>query len=144
MSSLRLLNPMVQQWLRDANALHSFRSEDLNKEVSEWVPNVDIHEEKNAYVLSVEIPGIDPKEIQISAEGNTLTIKGEKKYEKVADEKSFKRIESSYGRFFRQFTLPERVNMNAIVAKAKNGVLNLSIPKLPEHVEKSIKIEVCD
>lgn len=135
----RRLNPVIQQWLQGADW---FRSQEASEMVSEWVPAVDVHEEKEAYVLSVEIPGVDPKHIVVSAEGNTLTIKGEKKYESQVQEKAFKRVECRYGQFFRQFTLPERVDTHAIQAKARHGVLSLRIPKQPEHSEKTIQIQV--
>ena len=136
------INPFVQRLLRDPSWSRQWAEEDVNKNVSEWVPQVDIHEEKEAYVLTVEVPGVDPKDIHISAEGNTLTVRGEKKYEKTVDEKSFKRVECAYGEFFRQFTLPEKVSMDEIRAKSKHGVLMVRVPKHSGSIQKSIKIDV--
>ncbi len=116
--------------------------EEASQDVSSWLPSVDIHAEKDRYVLRMELPGVDPKDIQISAEGNTLTIKGQKSEEACCENKSKHREECVYGQFFRQFTLPERVNTSDIMAKFKHGVLTVTLLKLPQHVEKSIQIHV--
>ncbi|MEM9103123.1 MAG: Hsp20/alpha crystallin family protein [Pseudomonadota bacterium] len=96
---------------------------------TDWMPAVDLEERPNGYVLKVEIPGIDPKEVDISAQGGVLTIKGEKKYDRETDENGLKVMERAYGSFFRQFTLPVNANADDISASADIGVLTIEIPK---------------
>ncbi len=99
-----------------------------------WAPKVDIKEEENEFVVYADIPGVDPKDIQIDMEGNTLTVRGERstfKEEKDKDKKYY-RLERNYGKFYRQFTLPETVDGSKISAKAKQGVLAIHLPKANE------------
>jgi HSP20 family protein len=99
-----------------------------------WSPKVDIKEEENEFVVFADIPGVDPKHIEIDMEGNTLTVKGEKSTIKEEKDKknSYYRVERTYGKFFRQFTLPETVDGSKISAKAKHGVLAIHLPKANE------------
>lgn len=97
-----------------------------------WAPKVDIKEEEKEFVVFADIPGVDPNEIEIEMDGNTLTVKGERKTEQEVKQKNYYRLERKTGKFFRQFTLPESVDSSKISAKAKNGVLAIHLPKAEE------------
>jgi HSP20 family protein len=101
---------------------------------SGWTPKVDIKEEDHEFVVYADIPGVDPKDIQIDMEGHTLTVKGEKRSfkEEKDKEKNYYRVERVSGKFYRQFTLPESIDGNKIVAKFKHGVLAIHLPKANE------------
>ena len=116
--------------------------EDKNSNVatSDWVPAVDIKEEDNQYLLIADIPGIDPKNIDIHMENNILTIKGERNSELKTEQEGFKRIERQHGAFYRRFTMPEDVNAEGIQASSNHGVLTLQIPK--QEASKPRKISV--
>ena len=107
-----------------------------------WVPATDIHETRDALVLKAELPGMDEKDITVEIENNTLTISGERKLEIKVEEKDFRRIERSYGRFLRAFTLPPNVDSAKISATYVNGILQLVIPKKDEAKPKKIHLEV--
>ncbi len=96
---------------------------------SDWAPAVDIKEEDNQYLLVADIPGVDPKDIDIHMENGILSIKGERNSELKTEQDGYKRIERKHGVFYRRFTMPEGVNPDGIEAKCENGVLSVSIPK---------------
>lgn len=106
-----------------------------------WVPRVDIHEEKERFVVLADVPGVDPKDIDITAEAGVLTIRGERRQEKRATENGFERVERVSGNFLRRFTLPEGANTDSITAKQSHGVLEVSIPKQPQVQPKRIAVE---
>ena len=107
-----------------------------------WVPKVDIKEQASEYVVYADIPGVDPKDIEIGMEGNTLTVKGEKKSLKEEKDQHFYRLERTNGKFYRQFTLPENVDADNIRAKAKQGVLAIYVPKAQaKNQQRKIMIE---
>lgn len=95
----------------------------------DWTPAVDVTEEKDRYVLHADVPGVDPKEIEVTLEDGVLTIRGEKRNEKSVDENGYRRVERFSGSFFRRFTLPDTADAENISAQTKNGVLELVIPK---------------
>jgi len=95
------------------------------------LPQVDIAEGKKDYTITVEVPGVEEKDIDITLEDGTLTIRGEKQYEKEDKEKEYHRIERSYGSFQRVISLPTDADENEVKAKFKNGVLTLTIGKNP-------------
>jgi len=107
---------------------------------SNWAPAVDIYETANELVLTAEVPGIEEKDIEIKIEDNTLTLKGERKFEKETKEENFHRIERSYGSFFRAFTLPSSIDPEKIQAEHENGVLRVVMPKRQELKPKMVKI----
>jgi HSP20 family protein len=107
-----------------------------------FVPAVDIYEDAQKVVLKLEVPGIDQKDLDIRVENNTLTVKGERKFEKEEKEENFHRIERRYGSFFRAFTLPSSVNTEDVQASYDAGVLKLELAKKPEAQPKQIKINV--
>jgi HSP20 family protein len=107
-----------------------------------FVPAVDIYEDAQKVVLKLEIPGIDQKDLDIRVENQTLTVKGERKFEAEEKEQNFHRIERRYGSFFRAFTLPSTVDPEKVQASYNAGVLKLELAKKPEAQPKQIKINV--
>ncbi|HKT74289.1 MAG TPA: Hsp20/alpha crystallin family protein [Steroidobacteraceae bacterium] len=107
-----------------------------------WVPRVDIHEEKDRFVVLADVPGVEPKDIDITAENGVLTIRGERRVEKRTNENGYERVERSSGNFLRRFTLPEGANTDSIKAKQTNGVLEVTIPKQPQVQPRRISVDV--
>ncbi|MDH5483872.1 MAG: Hsp20/alpha crystallin family protein [Gammaproteobacteria bacterium] len=123
---------LFDQLQTEVNRMHGYPTKaDDNGDVvtSDWTPAVDIKEENDRYLLIADIPGVDPKDIDIHMENGVLTIKGERESEKKTEREGYKRIERNHGVFYRRFTMPEGVNADAIEAKNNNGVLTVSIPK---------------
>ena len=107
-----------------------------------WAPAVDIYETEHNLVVKADLPDMKPDDLDIRVENNILTIRGERKFEKKVDEDNYLRVERSYGSFSRSFSLANTVNVEAIQADYKNGVLTLSIPKREEAKPKQIKVRV--
>jgi len=107
-----------------------------------WNPDIDIAETNDSIIVKAEIPGIDPKDIDISITGDTLAIKGEKKEEKEDMSKCFHRIERSYGSFTRTIRLPESVNADKVKAEDHHGLLVITIPKTEKARAKKISVNV--
>jgi HSP20 family protein len=108
----------------------------------EWLPSLDVSETKNELVVKAEVPGMDPKDIDISLSDGMLTIKGEKKQEKEEREADYHLVERSYGAFTRSVQLPKEVQSEKINASYKNGILKITLPKSEEAKKKEIKIKV--
>lgn len=106
-----------------------------------WVPRVDIHEEKDRFVVLADVPGVEPKDIDITAENGVLTVRGERRAEKRETENGYERVERVSGAFLRRFTLPEGANTESIKAKQTNGVLEVTIPKTPAVQPRRISID---
>ena len=106
-----------------------------------WVPRVDIHEEKDRFVVLADVPGVDPKDIDITAEKGVLTVRGERRAEKRVTDNGYERLERVSGAFLRRFTLPEGANTESITAKQTNGVLEVTIPKTPAVQPRRISID---
>ena len=110
--------------------------------LTSWAPAVDIFETEHELVVNADLPGVNPNELDIRVENNILTIRGERKFEKTANESNYLRVERSYGTFARSFSLSNTVKSEAIKADYQNGVLKLSIPKREEAKPKQIKVTV--
>jgi HSP20 family protein len=107
-----------------------------------WIPRVDIYEEAERFVVLADVPGVEAKDIDITAENGVLTIKGARSSErKDTDKNGYNRIERTSGSFVRRFTLPESANTESIKAKQTNGVLEVSIPKQPQVQPRRISVE---
>ena len=113
---------------------------DDNVITSDWAPAVDIKEEADRFVLHADIPGVDPKNIDIQMEDSMLTISGERESEKNEQREGYKRVERAYGSFYRRFNLPETANPEKISARNKNGVLEIIIPKQEKVHARKIEI----
>jgi HSP20 family protein len=108
----------------------------------EWLLSLDVAETKNEIVVKAEVPGLDPKDIDISLSDGLLTIKGEKKQEREEKEEDYHLVERSYGTFTRSIRLPKEVQRDKISASYKNGVLKVVLPKSEEAKKKEVKIKV--
>jgi HSP20 family protein len=119
----------------------------LNRMLSEprtsrpWSPAVDIFETENEIVLKADVPAVDPKEIDIEVQNQTLTIKGHRQFEKSEATKGVHRVERSYGSFVRSFTVPTTVDTEKVAADYKNGVLTVSLPKKEAAKPRQVKIQ---
>ena len=107
-----------------------------------WTPQVDVYETAESIVLKADLPGMSQNDVEISVEGNTLTVKGERKFEKEVNEKDYYRMERSYGTFTRSFTLPPTVDSDKIDAAFAQGVLKITLPKREESKPKQIKVKI--
>ncbi|MCJ7503517.1 MAG: Hsp20/alpha crystallin family protein [Acidobacteriia bacterium] len=107
-----------------------------------WAPAVDIFETENSIVLKAELPGVDPKDVEVRVEDNTLYLKGERKFENETKEENYHRIERSYGSFARSFALPNSMDAEKVAAEYQDGLLTLTLPKREEAKPKTIKINV--
>ena len=111
-----------------------------NVVTSQWTPRVDIKEEDTRFVIFADIPGVDPKDIEITMEKGILSIKGERKFETTEQNGKLTRIERSQGLFYRRFALPDSADAEGIKATGKHGVLEISIPKRPETAPRRISV----
>lgn len=107
-----------------------------------WTPAVDIAEQENEYIVTMDLPGVAKEDVTISLESNILTIRGERKQEKEVKNKSLHRVERTYGSFQRSFTLPTTVKSDKIDALFKDGVLQVTLPKSEEAKPKQIEVKV--
>lgn len=107
----------------------------------EWAPRVDIKEEEKRFVVTADIPGVDPKDIEVTMDNGMLKIKGERKSESEKENKNYRLQECSYGFFERAFRLPDTANSKEIKAKGKNGVLTITIGKKAGTAPLKIAIE---
>ena len=109
---------------------------------SSFAPPVDVYEDEHHITLKLEVPGIDEKDIDIRIENNTLTVQGERKFEKEEKEENYRRVESRYGSFTRTFTLPTTVDSEKVEASYDKGVLKVKLAKKAEAKPKQIKVNV--
>ena len=107
----------------------------------DWIPAVDIKEEQEHFLISADIPGVEPKDIDIHMENGVLTIRGERKSESKEEGQGFKRVERIHGSFYRRFSLPDTADPEHISAKGQNGVLEIVIPKLKRTQPRKIAVE---
>src|SRR6202522_4299588 len=150
----RIKNMTVTRWdpFREVVALQN-RVNSLFRDLGEdqdtapaasFVPAVDIYEDPQKVVLKLEVPGIEEKDLDVRVENHTLTVKGERKFEKEEKEENFHRIERRYGSFYRAFTLPSTVDTENVAATYNAGVLKLELKKKAEAQPKQIKVNVGD
>lgn len=107
-----------------------------------WNPTVDVYEDQNGIVLEADLPGLKASEFDLSIENNVLTLKGERKFEKKAEEGNYHRVERSYGSFTRTFTLPSTVDVNNVAADFKDGVLKVTLPRREETKPRQIQVQI--
>ena len=129
-AGLQLFQDTVNRMLGDQN------------QVRPWSPAVDILETENELIFNVDAAGVDLKDIDIQLENGTLTLKGERKFEKDDKVKGYHRIERSYGAFARSFTLPDTVNAETVHADYAQGVLTITLPKQERAKPRAIKVNV--
>ncbi len=113
-----------------------------NEITGSWAPAVDVYESENAIEIKADLPGMTEKDIDVTVENNTLTIKGERKFENEEKRETYHRVERQYGSFYRSFKLPNTVDVTKINANFRNGILELALPKKEETRPKKIAINV--
>jgi HSP20 family protein len=138
--------PSANQFPRDFNrAISRLFNVDVGDQsdvvTSQWAPHVDIREEGKRFVIAADIPGVDPKDIEINMDKGVLSIKGERKAESIAEGDEYTRVETARGVFHRRFALPDSANPDGITATGKHGVLEISIPKRTETTPRKIDIQ---
>jgi HSP20 family protein len=106
-----------------------------------WTPSVDIYETENELVLKADLPEVEPKDIDVRVENQTLTLAGQRKFEKQDAGKGYHRIERSYGNFTRSFAVPNTFDTGTVAAAFKNGVLTVTLPKREAAKPRTIKVE---
>lgn len=114
---------------------------DADSAVADWVPAVDIVEDKDRFVLRADLPGVEPGNIEISMDAGVLSLSGHRHEDTRGEEIGLQRVERVSGRFFRRFSLPDTVDSDAITAQSRNGILEVTIPKLPEVQARRIEVE---
>jgi len=133
----------VRQLQDDINRLFSGLSTgDSSSVTADWVPNVDINEFEERFQLYVDLPGIEPKDVDITLENGVLTISGERfaQAEKADENVVRRRTERGSGRFYRRFILPESVDAEKVKATGRNGVLEILIPKQAKALPRKIEV----
>lgn len=137
---------LINELQRDLNRAFDSRlfpaltnSSDTALSNTTWSPVVDIHEDNTGYHLSVDLPGVKPEEIEVTAHNSVLSIRGTRKV--VNEDKEQKRSERLYGAFLREFSMPENADLDRIEAKSNNGVLDLYVPKTPKAEPKRITVQ---
>ena len=109
---------------------------------ADWVPSVDVKEEAQRFVIHADVPGVDPKDIEVTMEDGVLTIRGQRQSEAREEKDGWTRVERSTGQFFRRFTLPDTAEADGISAKGVNGVLEIVIPKQARVQPRRIAVKV--
>jgi len=127
-------------WSQFHQELNRLFGENSNIVTSDWVPVVDIKEEKDRFVLNADLPGVDRDNIDITMEDGVLSIRGERQLEDVTDGGEYKRVERAHGSFYRRFALPDEADPDKISARCSNGVLEVVIPKRESVQPKRIEV----
>jgi len=120
---------------------HSAGDDQSRTSTCDWIPPVDIKEEKDRYVLRADLPGVDLKDIEITAENGTLTLSGARAGEPRENPAGYRRVERPRGTFYRRFSLPDTADLAKITARGAGGVLEIGIPKLAHTLSRTIKVE---
>ena len=134
---------MLNQLHREINHVFEPRQTAANSSdvaSRDWSPAVDIQETKTAFVIKADIPGVDPKDIEMHMEDGVLSIHGEREAEKKEASEGYKRVERTHGSFYRRFSLPDTTNADKINASSKHGVLEITIPKQEKLQPRKIEI----
>ncbi|ROR34566.1 Hsp20/alpha crystallin family protein [Inmirania thermothiophila] len=137
---------MLTQLQNEMNRLFESRlglDEGANGRVvtADWIPAVDIKEEDQRYVIHADVPGVDPKDIEVTMENGILTIRGKRELEREEEREGFKRVERARGTFYRRFSLPDTADAEKIAASMKNGVLEVVIPKKEQVQPRRITVQ---
>jgi len=130
----------LEKRLLGAMSVPAATTEGEKEVVNAFVPAVNTREDENAYVVEIDIPGVKKEDIKVNIdpEKGTLTVSGERKFKEEVKKEDYYKIESSYGKFMRTFSLPENVDSDNIDAKTEDGVLVITLPKVKKE-EKEVK-----
>lgn len=123
------------------NPLFDFGGDASTVETSQWVPAVDIREEKDRFLVEADVPGVSPDGIEVTMENGILSIRGERRHESVSEEGGVRRVERSQGVFYRRFSLPDSADPDAIKARGADGVLVIEIGKREKARSRRIPVE---
>jgi HSP20 family protein len=126
----RLFEDTMGTWFADSNG----------KGLTNWVPLADIYETDNDLVVRCELPGVDPKAVDVRVENNVLTIRGERQFDPTVQPENYHRLERPYGTFTRSFTLPAMIDSDKIRAEYRDGILHLMLPKSEKAKPRRIQI----
>jgi HSP20 family protein len=127
---------LLNRWHRELDQTFETVARDAT-----WSPAVDIHEEARQFVVRADLPGVKPADIEITAEKGVLSLRGERTFEQRSDDGHYSRVERVNGKFVRTFALPENVQTDAIKASFKDGVLELTIPKIAKPEPRRIEVQ---
>lgn len=134
------LQDEINQFFRSGD-WHPSYADDSSVATSQWMPSVDIKDEDEQFVIRADIPGVDPKDIEVNMDEGLLTIQGERKDERKDEKNGYRRVECSYGSFYRRFRLPDNADSDNIKAKGKDGVLEIVIAKREPKKARRIAIK---
>src|SRR6266705_2946595 len=134
------LQERMNRLVRDQYRAEGGSEESLT--TTNFAPPVDVYEDEHSITLKIEVPGIDEKDIDVRIENNTLTVHGERKFEKEEKEENFRRVERQYGSFTRSFTLPNTIDAEKVQAHQDKGILKVQLAKKAEAKPKQIKVNV--
>lgn len=135
-----LVNRLSRDLERLFNAPYE-NGDESQSSVVDWVPAVDIKEEDKQFVLTADLPGVDPKDIEVTMEKGVLALRGRRQSESREEKSGFRRVERVTGEFFRRFSLPDTADSQAIKARHVNGVLEIVIPKQPNVLPRKISVD---
>jgi HSP20 family protein len=131
------LNQMFRRgWLRTPGTDESLA------EGGKWAPAVDIYETSDSLVVEAELPGIDPKDIEVTVDDGVLTVKGERKHEKEVEDENYYRVERAYGVFTRSVRLPADTEADNVKASYDSGVLKVTVPKVEPKAPKPVPVTI--
>lgn len=133
-------NETRNPWSQFHQELNRMLGENSSIVTSDWVPVVDIKEEKDRFVLHADLPGVDRENIDITMEDGVLSIRGERQLEQVGEGAEYKRVERAHGTFYRRFALPDTADPDKINARCNQGVLEVVIPKRESVQPRRIEI----
>ena len=128
----------MEQWLSDMFGGEGFTGARENLTI---VPRGDVLETEDSFVIELELPGVETKDLKIEFSNNVLSISGEKRNERASELKGYHRMERSYGAFHRSFTIPSSVDANRISASSTDGVLRVTLPKREESRPRVIEVK---
>jgi HSP20 family protein len=133
----------VNRLQRDLDRLFAANAtgDEAQSAVVDWAPPVDIREEEKQFVIHADLPGVEPKHIDVTLEKGVLTIRGSRELESRDEKNGFRRVERTSGRFFRRFTLPDTADSQSVKARFTNGVLEVAIPKQAQVLPRRINVE---
>ncbi len=126
--------------LRDLLALHEQLGQLVGSDAPGWTPPVDLYETSAEYVLTAEVPGLTREQVEIHAEDNRIVIRGERNVSGDLPCEQYHRIERGHGRFSRAFALPEAIDVEAVTADLKDGILTVTIPKAAARTSRRVTV----
>ena len=138
---LRTVHNRIDRLFNEAVSRRAGEAEDEPLRTS-WLPSVDVHENENELTLRAELPGLSQDDVELTIDKGRLTVQGEKSLDREDTDGDYRRIESSYGSFYRSFPLPDLVDQDNIGARFENGVLYVTLPKVEAAKPKRIELKI--